>query len=122
MLLLDRLEPDKGRQVKFLTDHSTRQRVLPSLEEELLHQLELKAKREVERQQTAEEKAKHRAAAEQQATYAHTSGHRSEFWALGQRSGIGCGSHNGKSVEGKGESNGKSIDINVRCLNHESIG
>ena len=65
---MDRLEPDKGRQAKLLTEHLTRQRVLPSIEEELLHQLEQKAKREVERQQAAEEKAKHREVAEHQAT------------------------------------------------------
>ena len=33
LLLLDKLEPDKGRQAKLLTDHLIDQRVLPSTEE-----------------------------------------------------------------------------------------
>jgi Na+/phosphate symporter len=48
----------------------TRQGVLASTEEELLHQLEVKTKGEVERQHAVEEKAKHKVAAEQQSTYA----------------------------------------------------
>ena len=51
----------------MLTEHLARQRVLPSREDELPQQLENKAKREVERQQAAEEKAKHRAIMEQHA-------------------------------------------------------
>jgi len=35
LLLLDRLDPDKGRQAKLLTEHLTRQRVVSSTEEEL---------------------------------------------------------------------------------------
>ena len=59
LLLLDKIEPNKGRQAKLLTDHLTGHRVLPSFEEELLQQMELKAKREVGRQHATEEKAKH---------------------------------------------------------------
>jgi hypothetical protein len=56
LLILDRLEPDKGRQANLLTEHIAEKRVLPSTEEELLQQLEHKAKREFERQQAAEER------------------------------------------------------------------
>ncbi len=52
---------------KLLTYHLTGQRVLFSVEEELLQELEFKAKREIERQHAAEEKDKHRVAAEKQA-------------------------------------------------------
>ena len=67
---MDRLEPDKGRQAKLLTEHLRGQRVLPSIENELLQQLEQIAKKEFERHQAAEKKTKHRAASEQQAAYA----------------------------------------------------
>ena len=35
LLLLDRLEPDKGKQARLLTEHLTGQRTLPYIEEEL---------------------------------------------------------------------------------------
>ena len=70
LLLLDILKPNKGRKTKLLTDHLIWQRVLPSPKEDMLQQSEQKAKREVERQQAAEEKAKHIVATEQQAAYA----------------------------------------------------
>ena len=47
--LLDRLEPDKGRQGKLFTEHLTGHRVLPSTEKELAHILEQRAKKEAER-------------------------------------------------------------------------
>jgi len=53
--LLDRLEPDKGKQAKLLTEHLTGQRNLPSTEAELQTQLERRAAREFKRQQVATE-------------------------------------------------------------------
>ena len=63
LLLLDRLGPDKGRQGKFLTEHLTGHRVLPSTEEELAQILEQRAKKEAERQLATEEAAKQRTSA-----------------------------------------------------------
>ena len=53
--MLDRHEPDKAKHAKLITEHLSRQRVLPSTEEELRLQLERKAKREAERQLAAAE-------------------------------------------------------------------
>ena len=47
---MDRLEPDKGKHARFLTEHLTRQRTLPSSEEELQSLLKRKAAREQKRQ------------------------------------------------------------------------
>ncbi len=44
--MLDRHEPYKSNQAKLLTDHLSRQRVLPSTEEKLHQHIERKAKRE----------------------------------------------------------------------------
>ena len=43
LLLLDRLEPDKGKQARLLTEHLRGQRTLPCTEEELAILLEKKA-------------------------------------------------------------------------------
>ena len=53
MLLLDRLEPDKGKQARLLTEHLTGQRTLPCTEQELLKLLERKVEKEKKRQQAA---------------------------------------------------------------------
>jgi hypothetical protein len=55
LAMLDKHEPDKSKQAKLLTEHLTRQRVLPSTEEEPQQHLERKAKREHERQLEAAE-------------------------------------------------------------------
>jgi hypothetical protein len=47
LLLLDRLEPDKGKQARLLTEHLTCRRTLPCTEEELAILLERKAEREI---------------------------------------------------------------------------
>ena len=47
--LLDRLEPDKGKHARLLTEHLTGQRTLPSTEAELQTQLERRAAREFKR-------------------------------------------------------------------------
>jgi len=44
--LLDRLEPDKGKQARLLTDHLTGQQQLPSTEQELHQHLEKQAQKE----------------------------------------------------------------------------
>ena len=49
LLLLDHLEPDKGKQARFLTEHLTGQRTLPCTEQELQKLMERKAKREIKR-------------------------------------------------------------------------
>jgi hypothetical protein len=46
LAMLDRHEPDKSKQAKLLTEHLSRQRTLPSTEEELQHHPKRKAKRE----------------------------------------------------------------------------
>ncbi len=61
--LLDRLEPDKGKQARLLTDHLTGRRELPSTEQELHQQLEKRAQKEYMKQQAAAEAAANRAAA-----------------------------------------------------------
>jgi len=57
LLLLDRLEPDKGRQTRLLSEHLTWQRTLPCTKEELAILLERKADKEIKRQQAAAETA-----------------------------------------------------------------
>ena len=69
LLLLDNLEPDKGKHARLLTEHLTRQRTLPSTEQELQTLLERKAKKEIKRQHAAAEAAANSAADEQ--TEAH---------------------------------------------------
>ncbi len=46
---MDRLEPDKGKQARLLTEHLTGQRTLPCTEEELEILLEREANREIKR-------------------------------------------------------------------------
>ena len=53
--LLDRLEPDKGKQARLLTDPLIGQRTLPSTESELQTHLERWAARELKRQQVSAE-------------------------------------------------------------------
>jgi hypothetical protein len=65
MLLLDRLELDKGKQAKMLTEHLTGQRTLPCAEQELQTHSERKAEHEIKRQQTAAEAATNMDAIEQ---------------------------------------------------------
>ena len=65
LLLLDRLEPDKGKQARLLTEHHTGQRTVPCTEEELLILLERKAEREIKRQHAATETATNIAATKQ---------------------------------------------------------
>ncbi len=47
--MLDRHEQDKAKKAKLLTEHLTRQRMLPSTEEEPHHHLERKAKIEADK-------------------------------------------------------------------------
>ena len=47
--LLVRLEPDKGKQAKLLTEHLTGQRTLPSTEAELQTHMERRATKELKR-------------------------------------------------------------------------
>ena len=63
-LLLDRLEPDKGKHARLLTEHLTGQRTLPCTEQELQKLLERKAEKEVKRHQAEAEAAANRAAEE----------------------------------------------------------
>jgi hypothetical protein len=55
--LLDKLEPDKGKQARLLAEHLTGQRTLPSTEAELQTHLERRAARDIKRQQVAAEAA-----------------------------------------------------------------
>ena len=64
LLLLDRLEPDKGKQAWLLTEHFTGQRTLPCTEQELQKMLERKAEKEIKRQHAASEAAANRAPGE----------------------------------------------------------
>ena len=66
--LLDRLEPDKGKQARLLTEHLTGQRLLPSTEQELQQHLEKQAQREIRKQVAAAEAAAHKAATQQAET------------------------------------------------------
>jgi hypothetical protein len=50
LLLLDRLEPDKGKQARLLTEHLTRQRTLPCTKQELQKPLQRKAEKDIKRQ------------------------------------------------------------------------
>ena len=65
LFLLDRLEPDKGRQARLLTEHLTGQRTLPCTEQELQIQLKRKADREIRRHHAAAETAANKAATKQ---------------------------------------------------------
>ena len=61
---MERLEPDKGRQAKLLTEHLTRHRALPSTDEELARILEQRAKEEAARRLATQEAAKLRTTTE----------------------------------------------------------
>ncbi len=50
LAMLARLEPDKTKQAKLLTEHLARHRILSSEEEDLQQHLERKAKRELDKQ------------------------------------------------------------------------
>ena len=65
MQLLDRLEPNKGKQAQLQTEHLTGQLTLPSTEQELQKLLERKADKEIKRQHAAAEAATNIAAEEQ---------------------------------------------------------
>ena len=60
--LLDRLEPDKGKQAKMLIEHLTGQRQLPATEQELHTQLENRAFKDIRKQQAAAEASANTAA------------------------------------------------------------
>ena len=62
---MDRLESNKGKQARLLTEHLTCQRPLPCTEQELQTQLVRKADMEIERQQAAAKAATNRATTEQ---------------------------------------------------------
>jgi len=59
--LLDRLELDKGKQTRLLTEHLTWQSILPATEEELQQHMERKVAREIKRQHAAAEAAANKA-------------------------------------------------------------
>jgi hypothetical protein len=63
--LLDRIELDKGKQARLLTEHLTGHRTLLSTEQELHKLLERKTEKEIKREQVAAEAAANRAAEEQ---------------------------------------------------------
>ena len=69
LLIMDRLEPNKGKQTRLLTEHLTRQRKLPDTEQELPNLLERKAEKEIKRRQAATKADANKAADEQ--TEAH---------------------------------------------------
>jgi hypothetical protein len=71
--LIDRLEPDKGRQGKLLTEHLAGHKVLPSTEEELAQILEQRAKKEAERQMATEEATMQRTSADHLVAEPHRS-------------------------------------------------
>jgi hypothetical protein len=58
LLLLDRLEPDKEKQARLLTEHLICQRTLLCIEKELKMLLERKANKEIKRQHAAAEDRK----------------------------------------------------------------
>ncbi len=62
---MDRLEPDKGKQARLLTEQLTGQRTLPCTEQKLQKLLERKAEKELTRQHAASEAAANRVANEQ---------------------------------------------------------
>ena len=62
---MDRLEPDKGKQARLLTDHMTGEWQLPSTEQELHQHLENQAQKEYKKQIAATEAAKNWAATQQ---------------------------------------------------------
>jgi hypothetical protein len=62
--LLDRLELDKGKRARLLTEHLTGEETLPITEQELQKLLERKAEKEIKRQEAAAEAADNRAAEE----------------------------------------------------------
>ena len=62
---MDRLEPDKGKQARILTEHFTRQRSVPSTESELQTCMERRAARELKRQQLPTEAAANKASEDQ---------------------------------------------------------
>ena len=47
---MKRLEPNKGKQARLLTEHLTRKRTLPCTEQELKKLIERKAEKEIKRQ------------------------------------------------------------------------
>jgi len=53
LLMLDRLEPDKGKQARLLTEHLTGQRTLPGTEQELQKLMERKAEKDIKRHHVA---------------------------------------------------------------------
>jgi hypothetical protein len=63
--LLDRLELDKGKQARLLTEHLIGQRTLPITEQELQQLMERKAQTEIKRQEAVAEAAANKAAEEQ---------------------------------------------------------
>ena len=63
--LLDRLDPDKGKQDRLLTEHMIGQQTLPSTEAELQTHLERRAAKELKRQQVATEAAANKATTNQ---------------------------------------------------------
>jgi hypothetical protein len=59
LAMIERHEPDKGKEAKLLTEHLAGQRVMSSTKEELQQHMGRKAKREAKRILAAEEAASH---------------------------------------------------------------
>ena len=59
--LLDRLEPDIGKQARLLTEHLTRESMLPATEEDLQQHMERKVASDIKRQHAAAEATTNRA-------------------------------------------------------------
>ena len=76
--LLDRLEPDKGKQARLLTEHLTRQSIFHVTKEELQQHLERKVAMEMNRQHAASEEAAIREFKEHEA---NTLGHEADMAA-----------------------------------------
>ena len=64
LLLLDRLELDKEKQARLLTEHLTRHRTLPCTELKLQIKMERKTDREIKRQEATAEATTNRDATE----------------------------------------------------------
>ena len=69
LLLMDRLEPDKGKQARLITEHLTRHMTLPCTEHGLHKLLERKAEKEIKRRQVVAKAAANMVANEMMETH-----------------------------------------------------
>ena len=125
LCLLDRLEPSTGKYARLLTDHLTRQRLLPSTEHELDAHMEKNALRELQKQQAAAEATATREANHvelnktnlENVMAAHmTAPAQSE--ALAARATKGGGQHYGRNSHGRGH-DGQTPSTHA-CVTHHT--